>query len=175
MTFETWAYSTTLYNVLNDTFQALIAFFVPISFKAPHYRPLPTATRVLGAVLLTVGRSYVGIDARHSTLLDMASACSYENLPKYRSYRVSSTAPLAPCYSQTSWQQTYHFVTISTTEIAAKKTDSVVSGVSPTVSEVGSRGGESWSETEQQARQKADRQAGRPSAASRHPCVPEAA
>ena len=27
------AYSTTLYNVLNDTFQALIAFIVPIFFK----------------------------------------------------------------------------------------------------------------------------------------------
>ena len=39
-----------------------------------------------GAVLLTVGRSYVGNDVTHST-------CSYENLPKYRSYRVSNTAP----------------------------------------------------------------------------------
>ena len=46
------------------------------------------------AMLLTVGRSYVGNDATHSTLLDRAcSACSYENLPKYRSYRVSNTAP----------------------------------------------------------------------------------
>ena len=27
------AYSTTFYNVLNDTFQALIAFIVPISFN----------------------------------------------------------------------------------------------------------------------------------------------
>ena len=35
MTFATWAYSTTLYNVLNDTFQALISFIVPISFKDP--------------------------------------------------------------------------------------------------------------------------------------------
>ena len=33
MTFATWAYSTTLYIILNDTFQALIAFIVPISFK----------------------------------------------------------------------------------------------------------------------------------------------
>ena len=48
---------------------------------------------VLGAVLLTVGRSYVGNDVTHSTLLDRACACSYENLPKYRSYRVSKTAP----------------------------------------------------------------------------------
>ena len=45
------------------------------------------------AVLLTVGRSYVGNDVTHSTLLDRACACSYENLPKYRSYRVSNTAP----------------------------------------------------------------------------------
>ena len=48
---------------------------------------------VQGAVLLTVGRSYVGNDVTHSTLLDRACACSYENLPKYRSYRVSNTAP----------------------------------------------------------------------------------
>ena len=46
----------------------------------------------LGVVLLTVGRSYVGNDFTHSTLLDGACACSYENLPKYRSYRVSNTA-----------------------------------------------------------------------------------
>ena len=45
------------------------------------------------AVLLTVGRSYVGNDVTRSTLLDRACACSYENLPKYRSYRVSNTAP----------------------------------------------------------------------------------
>ena len=48
-----------------------------------------------GAVLLTVGRSYVGNDVTHSTLLDRAGACSYENLPKYRSYRVSNTAARA--------------------------------------------------------------------------------
>ena len=48
----------------------------------------------LGAVLLMVGRSYVGNDVTHSTLLDRACACSYKNLPKYRSYRVSNTAPL---------------------------------------------------------------------------------
>ena len=47
----------------------------------------------MGAVLLTVGRSYVGNDVTHSTLLDRACACSYKNLPKYRSYRVSNTAP----------------------------------------------------------------------------------
>ena len=46
-----------------------------------------------GAVLLTVGRSYVGNDVTHSTLLDRACAYSYENLPKYRSYRVSNAAP----------------------------------------------------------------------------------
>ena len=40
-----------------------------------------------------VGRSYVGNDVTHSTLLDGAYAFSYENLPKYRSYRVSNTAP----------------------------------------------------------------------------------
>ena len=57
---------------------------------------MPTCMHVrmhLGAVLLTVGRSYVGNDFTHSTLLDRACACSYKNLPKYRSYRVSSTAP----------------------------------------------------------------------------------
>ena len=43
-------------------------------------------------MLLTVGRSYVGNDVTQSTLLDRACACSYENLPKYRSYRVSNTA-----------------------------------------------------------------------------------
>ena len=32
--------------------------------------------------------------ALDSTLLDRAGACSYKNLPKYRSYRVSNTAPL---------------------------------------------------------------------------------
>ena len=50
------------------------------------------------AVLLTVGRPYVESDVTHSTLLDRACACSYENLPKYRSYRVSNTAPCGPCY-----------------------------------------------------------------------------
>ena len=44
-------------------------------------------------LLLTVGRFYVGNDVTRSTLLDRACACSYENLPKYRSYRVSNTAP----------------------------------------------------------------------------------
>ena len=33
MNFATWWCSTTLYNVLNDAFQAVIAFIVPISFK----------------------------------------------------------------------------------------------------------------------------------------------
>ena len=47
---------------------------------------------VQGVVLLTVGRSYVGNDVTYSTLLDRACACSYKNLPKYRSYRVSNTA-----------------------------------------------------------------------------------
>ena len=44
-------------------------------------------------MLLTVGRSYVGNDVTHSTLLDRACACSYENLPRYRSYRISNTPP----------------------------------------------------------------------------------
>ena len=44
-------------------------------------------------MLLTVERSYIGNYVRHSTLLDRACACSYKNLPKYRSYRVSNTAP----------------------------------------------------------------------------------
>ena len=47
-------------------------------------------------MLLTVGRSYLGNDVTHSTLLDRACACSYENLHKYRSYRVSNAAP---CYA----------------------------------------------------------------------------
>ena len=47
-------------------------------------------------MLLTVGRSYVGNDVTPSTLLDRACACYYENLPKYRSYRVSNTAPWFP-------------------------------------------------------------------------------
>ena len=33
MNFATWWCSTTLYNVLNDAFQAVIAFIVPISFN----------------------------------------------------------------------------------------------------------------------------------------------
>ena len=68
--------------------------------------PAPTSTAIcsyrcslhrpsgdLGAVILMVGRSYVGNDGARSTLLDRACACSYENLPKYRSYRVRNTAP----------------------------------------------------------------------------------
>ena len=48
----------------------------------------------LGAVLLTVGRSYAGNDVTHLTLLvDRAGACSYQNLPKYRPYRISNKAP----------------------------------------------------------------------------------
>ena len=46
-----------------------------------------------GAVLLTVGRSYVGNDITRPMLLDRACACSYENFPKYRCQRVSKTAP----------------------------------------------------------------------------------
>ena len=38
---------------------------------------------VLGAVLLTVGRSYVGKDITHSTLLDTAYACSYTAMVKF--------------------------------------------------------------------------------------------
>ena len=63
------------------------------------------AKEAQGAVLLTVGRSYVGNDVTHSTLVDRARACSYENLPKYRSNRVSNTAPWA---SLVSW----HIITI---------------------------------------------------------------
>ena len=58
-----------------------------------------------GAVLLTVGRSYVGNDVTHSTLLDKACACSYENLPKYHSYRVSNTAP---CFQ--TYHALYHYI-----------------------------------------------------------------
>ena len=58
------------------------------------YLPMTShCRRPVGAVLLTVGRSYVGNDVTHATLLDRAGTCSYENLPKYRSYRVSNTAP----------------------------------------------------------------------------------
>ena len=57
------------------------------------YRVRPMTATFQGAVLLTVGRSYVGNDVTHSTLLDRACACSYKNLPKYRPYRVSNTAP----------------------------------------------------------------------------------
>ena len=46
-----------------------------------------------GFVLLTVRRSYVGNDAKHSALLDRACACSYENLPRYNFFGVSKTAP----------------------------------------------------------------------------------
>ena len=46
-----------------------------------------------GVMLLTVGRSFVGNDDTHSTLLDRACASAYENLPKYCSYRISNTAP----------------------------------------------------------------------------------
>ena len=38
MNFATWWCSTTLYNVLNDAFQALIAFIVPISFNMHAWR-----------------------------------------------------------------------------------------------------------------------------------------
>ena len=66
-----------------------------------------------GAVLLTVRRSYVGNDVTHSTLLDRAGACSYENLPKYRSYRVSNTVPVPsyfrfPVNSKQFLQYTHH-------------------------------------------------------------------
>ena len=56
-----------------------------------------------GAVLLTVGWSYVGNDVTHSTLLDRTGACSYENLPKDRlsSLKVSSVF-LCPSYNYTS-------------------------------------------------------------------------
>ena len=63
--------------------------------RIPHtkitYKKTPVVT-YQGAVLLTVGRSYVGNDVTHSTLLDRACTCYYKNLPKYRSYRISNTA-----------------------------------------------------------------------------------
>ena len=46
-----------------------------------------------GAVLLTGGRSYVGNDVIHSTFLDRACACSYENLPKYLPQPALGTRP----------------------------------------------------------------------------------
>ena len=53
-----------------------------------------TDDMLLGAVLPTVGRSYVGNDVTHSMLLDRACACFYDDRPKYRlSFRVSTTAP----------------------------------------------------------------------------------
>ena len=60
-------------------------------------------------MLLTVGWSYVGNYVTPSTLLDRACACSYENLPKYRSYRVSNTAPRTFQFVNTTgltWWQT---------------------------------------------------------------------
>ena len=48
---------------------------------------------VQGAVLLTVGRAYLGNDVTHSTLLDRECTCPYGNLPKCHSYRISSTVP----------------------------------------------------------------------------------
>ena len=45
-----------------------------------------------GAVLTTVGRSYIGYDVTRSTLLDRACACSCKNFPKRHSYCVSFRA-----------------------------------------------------------------------------------
>ena len=66
----------------------IIHFRQPHNIASLYYNNMRVAWVV---VLLTVGRSYVGNDVTHST----AGACSYENLPKYRSYRVrvSNTAP----------------------------------------------------------------------------------
>ena len=60
----------------------------------------PTPPCPGGRNLLTAGRFYVGNDVTHATLLDRACACSYENLPKYRSYRVSNMAPLSAGYTR---------------------------------------------------------------------------
>ena len=46
LTLQLGAYSTTLYNVLNDTFQALIAFIVPISFKKERLERLHPFSRL---------------------------------------------------------------------------------------------------------------------------------
>ena len=66
------------------------SFFVAAANSAWACRVYP---KEQGAVLLTVGWSYVGNDVTHSTLVDRPCACSYKNLPTYRSYRVSNTAP----------------------------------------------------------------------------------
>ena len=66
-----------------------------------------------GAVVLTAGRSCAGNDVAHSTLLDRVCACSYENLPKYRSYRVRNTVPLVSrcvCYRSSGAYATGHSV-----------------------------------------------------------------
>ena len=89
------------FNKINVVENSITYYYVKIvsSFTKIEllYSTNPCLTKpfplVQGAVLLTVGRSYVGNDVTHSTLLDRACACSYENLPKYRSYRVSNTAP----------------------------------------------------------------------------------
>ena len=70
-------------------------------------------SRVQGAVLLIVGWSYVGNDVTHSTLLDRACACSYENLPRYRSYRVSNTAPWSLTKITLMWFCIFITITIS--------------------------------------------------------------
>ena len=71
-----------------------------------------------GAVLLTVGWSYVGNDVTHSTLLDRAWACSYENLPIYRFYRVSNTAPWTEPERAGSLQAAYTPVIVYEGQIA---------------------------------------------------------
>ena len=79
-----------------------------------------------GAVLLTVGRSYVVNDVTHSTLLDRVRACSCKNLAKYRSYRVSNTpaghmiAAVADCFStlKSSRKKSPFFVFSSDGEIS---------------------------------------------------------
>ena len=73
--------------------QAPISTNAIILWSCPTISVTDWWTAYQGAVLLSVRWSYVGNDVTHSTLLDRACACSYKNLPKYRSYRVSNTAP----------------------------------------------------------------------------------
>ena len=54
MNFATWWCSTTLYNVLNDAFQALIAFIVPISFNTwSHF-----LVRSINSILRSTSRTW---------------------------------------------------------------------------------------------------------------------
>ena len=85
MNFATWWCSTTLYNVLNDAFQALIAFIVPISLNIDRWPPaarqicsdeVPTLAQRSASIIYTITGTYASINNNNNIAVCQYAVCS---------------------------------------------------------------------------------------------------